>query len=101
MKHKGIEVKTIKIVWKFPWSSKYKAFVIPPFPVIFVAPHILNNLQSESPSPKSISVLEHETKHFERQKQIGWFKFGLLYLFSPKFRLEEELAATKVAMDSS
>ena len=98
MKYKGIEVKTIEFVWRLPWLSRYKAFVVPPFPIIFVAPNILNNLQSDSPSPKSISFLAHEIKHLERQKQMGWIKFGFLYLISPKFRLEEELAAIKAAM---
>jgi hypothetical protein len=44
------------------------------------------------------SILTHEIHHLERWKQVGIFKFGFLYLFNKKFRLEEELSAIKIQM---
>ncbi|MHC1716325.1 MAG: hypothetical protein AB9915_00290 [Candidatus Dojkabacteria bacterium] len=38
-------------------------------------------------------ILEHELVHYERIKKIGIFKWYLLYMFNPKFRLNEEILA--------
>jgi len=45
-----------------------------------------------------IATLEHERKHIERQQEIGLFKFGFKYFFSPKFRFQEELVAIRESM---
>ncbi len=60
---------------------------------VWVKKHILDDLLSGKPSPFWISLMEHELKHIERQKEIGKWKFWLYYKLSPKFRINEELIA--------
>lgn len=60
---------------------------------IWVKKNILDNLLSENPSPFWISLMEHEIKHIERQKEVGKWKYLLYYNLFPKFRINEELIA--------
>lgn len=55
-------------------------------------------MQTKNPNPYYIATLEHEKRHLEREKEVGFLKFGFKYLFSPKFRFQEELIADKEAM---
>lgn len=43
--------------------------------------------------PIVVSILAHESIHFERQKEMGKWKWLLRYCFSKKFRLNEEVVA--------
>jgi len=69
------------------------------YPFILIPDKIFQNLKSKSPNPNYISVLIHEETHRRRQKEIGALNFFLKYIFDSKFRLEEELIATKAAME--
>lgn len=85
----------------FPWTilplfSTYTAHAI--YPNVYVPKDIYANLLSGNPDPKNISILIHEQTHIKRQKQMGWFIWGLKYCLSGKFRFEEELAAIKESM---
>lgn len=88
-------------VKSFPWTilplfSTYTAHAI--YPTIYIPKNIHEDLLSKSPNPKNVSILIHEQTHIKRQKQIGWFLWGLKYCFSGKFRFEEELAAVRESM---
>ncbi len=97
IKYQGISVKKKPKLWElFPWLSSYTAQAV--YPNIFVSNEVFENLHQPHPNPRFIAVLEHEKKHIERQKELGVFKFGLKYLFSPKFRFQEELLAIKEGM---
>lgn len=97
MKYQGFKVKVKPFLWQFlPWFSSYTAQAI--YPYIFVSKKVFENLQSKNPNPRFIATLEHEKRHLEREKEVGFLKFGLKYLFSPKFRFQEELIADKEAM---
>lgn len=97
MEYKGITVRKKPKIWEFvPWLSSYTAQAI--YPYIFVSKEVYNDLNKPRPSHKYIAVLEHEKKHIERQKELGFIKFGIGYLLSPKFRFQEELLAIKEGM---
>lgn len=83
-------------IW--PWVSRYTAFVLTPNLGIFVSPEIYDSFSKGDSDPKILAVLEHERKHLERQKEMGSLKVFWGYLFSPKFRLNEELLAIKESM---
>jgi len=97
MEYKKIEVKKKPFAWRvLPWLYRYTAQAL--YPNIYVSPKVYENLQTKNPNPKNIAILEHEKKHIERQKEMGLFIFGVKYLFSPKFRLQEELLAIREGM---
>lgn len=96
-----MEFKGIKVIKKpsflgFIPGFSYTAQAISPF--IFVSKEVYGNLISSNPNPRFIAALEHEKKHIEREKKLGFFKFGIKYLFSSEFRFQEELLATKEGM---
>lgn len=96
-----MEYKRIKVIKKpsfcrFIPSLSYTAQAISPF--ILVTNEVYENLCSENPNPRFIAVLKHEKKHIERQEELGFFHIGIKYLFSPEFRFQEELLATKEGM---
>lgn len=80
----------------FPFIGEYTANSI--YPWILVPKDVYKNLKSPIPNPYNLALLIHEQKHYERQKKMGSFWFGIKYLFSAKFRFNEELVAVKEAM---
>ena len=97
MEYKGIVVKKKPKNWDFiPWLSSYTAQAI--YPNIFVSKEVYEDLSRSKPNHKFVAVLEHERKHIERQKELGFIKFGIGYLFSTKFRFQEEFLAIKEGM---
>ena len=97
MEYKGITVRKKPTIWGFiPWLSSYTAQAI--YPNIFVSKEVYDDLGKSKPNHKFIAVLEHEKKHIERQKELGFIKFGMGYLFSPRFRFQEELLAIREGM---
>ena len=97
MEYKGITVKKKPKIWEFiPWLSSYTAQAI--YPNIFVSKEVYEDLSRSKPNHKFVAVLEHEKKHIERQKELGFIKFGIGYLFSTKFRFQEEFLAIKEGM---
>lgn len=80
--------------WKLiPWLNKYTANAI--YPNVYLPREIYDNLKSSSPEPRNTATLIHEETHLKREKEMGPLKFGIKYLFSPKFRFNEELEAHK------
>lgn len=62
------------------------------YPFIICPGYIIN----ESNNFQYLSILEHEATHLDRAKKFGILKWYLLYIFSPKFRLKEEVIAYRV-----
>ncbi len=60
---------------------------------IYLNKAIYEDLLKDKPNNLSIAVLKHEEIHVESVKEKGVLKFGIKYIFSPKFRLHEELIA--------
>src|SRR3989339_225300 len=82
-------------LWKFLpkiISSKTAQCI---YPFIFLPKDIYDDILSKSPKPQSIAILLHEKAHLKRQKEKGIILWITLYIFSPKFRLNEELLAFK------
>src|SRR3989344_1547072 len=79
-----------------PVLGKYTGNSI--YPWIFLPEDIYENLKSPNPNSYHVALLIHEQKHYDRQKKMGWFLFGIKYLFFAKFRFNEELIAVKEAM---
>lgn len=83
--------------WKYiPWLTTFTANAI--YPNIYLPLQVYDDLLTENPKPKNVSVLIHEQTHLKRQKEMGWLVFGLKYLLFPKFRFNEELMAIKESM---
>ncbi len=88
-------VKIKPRIWEFlPWFSKYTAQAI--YPDIYFSKEAYQKLVSSD--PVYIAALIHEQEHIKRQKREGWIKWGFKYIFSGKFRFNEELEAIKASM---
>lgn len=91
-----LNVKVKKGFWNIFPFSKYTAQAI--YPNIYFTKDVYENLKSVNPNSRYIATLMHEQTHIERQKKTGWIKWGFKYIFSPKFRFNEELEAIKSSM---
>lgn len=89
-------VKVKNGFWRIFPFSKYTAQAI--YPNIYFQRNVFNNLKSREPNPLYVAALKHEQTHIKRQKEIGPFIWGLKYVFSSKFRLNEEIEALKSTM---
>ena len=89
-------VKSKNFIWNLFPFSRYTAQAI--YPNIYFTKEVFDNLKSKNPNPRYIAALKHEQTHIERQKKMGWFKWGLSYMLLPKFRFNEELEAIKSGM---
>jgi len=88
-------VKIKPRLWEFlPWLSKYTAQAI--YPNIYFSKEAYKKLVSGD--PVYIAALIHEQEHIKRQKGEGWLKWVFKYIFSGKFRFNEEIAAIKPSM---
>lgn len=65
------------------------------YPNVYLPKTIYTDVHSDKPNPYNICLVLHEQEHIKRIKREGIFKWYTKYLFSRKFRFEEELAATK------
>jgi hypothetical protein len=74
-----------------PWISNKTAQAI--YPNIYLPKFVYENLQSSNPNVWHVALLVHEQEHIKRQKKTGLLKWGFKYIFFPKFRYEEEIAA--------
>lgn len=79
-----------------PWISDQTATAL--YPNIYLPERTYRDLSSAKPDPYNISRLIHEQTHIVRIKEVGIAKFAMKYLFDPKFRIAEELIATKEGM---
>ncbi|MEK7100305.1 MAG: hypothetical protein AAB872_00675 [Patescibacteria group bacterium] len=74
-----------------PWISNKTAQAV--YPNIYLPKFVYENLQLDNPDVWHIALLIHENEHLKRQKRVGILKWGLKYIFIPRFRYEEEIAA--------
>ena len=65
------------------------------YPNIYLARSVYKSVTSNEPDPYSEAVVIHEQEHLKRMKAYGVAKWYVRYLLSRKFRLAEELAASK------
>ncbi len=79
-----------------PWISEQTATAL--YPNIYLPEKTYRDLQTANPDPYNVARLIHEQTHIARIKKTGIAKFALSYLFDPKFRISEELIATKEGM---
>lgn len=63
------------------------------YPYIIIPQSLKQKL--EYSDPESISIFEHEKFHLKRMKEFGVCKWYFKYIFSPGFRLNEEILAYK------
>lgn len=79
-------------IWNLiPWISDKTAQAI--YPNIYLPKQMIESLKSNKPDINLISCLIHEQEHIKRQKKMGIFFWGVKYIFSAKFRFEEEIFA--------
>lgn len=90
----NVRVKTG--LWNIFPFTKYTAQAI--YPNIYFTKSVYENLKSDKPNHRYIAALKHEQTHIQRQKKTGWKRWGFKYIFSPKFRFNEELEAIKSSM---
>jgi hypothetical protein len=94
MKYKGVLFIVKPWYWNYiptlAWTGASAHF-----DKIILRKDIYEDVTSKNPSPANIALLEHELKHIERQRKVGKWRFWLLYQFSSKFRINEELIADK------
>ncbi len=80
----------VKVLPLNPFNVRGYMFV--PTKTIFLRKDVFDDLRKENPSRINISILIHEEEH---RKRMGVMS-TLMYVFSPKARLDEELKAYKV-----
>jgi hypothetical protein len=91
-----LNVKPKNFIWNLFPFSRYTAQAI--YPNIYFTNNVYENLKSNKPNLSYIAALKHEQTHIERQRKMGWVKWGISYMLSPQFRFNEELEAIKSAM---
>ncbi|HKB88752.1 MAG TPA: hypothetical protein VKC53_03830 [Patescibacteria group bacterium] len=85
---KNVRVKSW--IWNIiPWTNRTAQAI---YPNIYLSKFDYDSLVS-NPSPWHIAHLTHEQEHLKRQKEFGPKKWFLKYIFVPRFRFEEEIAA--------
>lgn len=78
--------------WKLiPFLANKTAHGI--YPNVYLPKNVYYDLKSDTPNPFNIALLLHEQEHIKRQKEKGVANWLLKYIFSPKFRFEEEILA--------
>lgn len=68
------------------------------YPYIYLPEHIHNHFLKNELTFHDESIIIHETVHIHRQKKAGTALYFLKYIFSRKFRLNEELVAIREQM---
>lgn len=63
------------------------------YPNVYLSAAVYEGLHTDNPDPYHVSVLIHEEEHIQRIKRYGIFRWYARYLWSRRFRVEEELAA--------
>lgn len=90
-------VKQIPWYWRYiPFLGNEMACCI--FGEIYFPKDLYNNLVSQNPDILTLSILVHEQTHLRRQGNLGVLRWNSYYLFSKKFRLNEELVAIEKQM---
>lgn len=98
MRINGIEVSNIRKkpwwMYIFPWLWGNTGIAL--YPNFYVSSEMYRNLNSERPTPRSISVALHELEHLKRARIFGVIHYYAAYVFNRRFRFEEEIACKKV-----
>lgn len=81
------------IVELFLWVGGGTSTTI--YPYVYLSRSVYKSIHSSQPDPYKISIVLHKEEHIKRIKKIGASKWYRQYFISRKFRLEEELIATK------
>ena len=68
------------------------------YPYIYLPEHLYQRWMKRQMSVQDEGVLIHENVHIHRQKKAGIWTYEVMYLFSRKFRLHEELVAIREQM---
>lgn len=66
------------------------------YPYVFLGRSVYKDAFGPNPNPYTVGLILHEQEHLGRMKKYGVIKWYLHYVFSPKFRLHEELTAYAV-----
>lgn len=80
-----------RLVELFPWIGGGTSTTI--YPYVYMSRRVYKNIHDKNPDPYAVSVLLHEEEHIERIHRAGVRRWYGRYLYSRKFRFEEELAA--------
>lgn len=73
-------VKIKSFLWNVsPILSKYTANAI--YPNIYLPKAFYEELKTKNPDPKKVAILIHEQTHIKRQREMGWFIWGLKNMY--------------------
>lgn len=79
-------------LWKLiPFLANKTAHGV--YPNVYLPQRIYEDLKSDNPNLYNLALLFHEQEHVKRQKEQGIINWILKYVFSPKFRFNEEIIA--------
>lgn len=85
-------------IWKLmPWIFR-EGTNSAIYPNIYLAPIVWDGVTGTLINHRMMAIVKHEEEHIKRQRRYGWRKWGIMYLFSSRFRLEEELVAIRSQM---
>lgn len=90
LKLTNVRQKSWLIEW-LPGIGQNTATAI--YPYVYLPRSIYKDVHDTHPSPYNIALVLHEQEHITRAKNYGVMRWYLRYIFSPRFRFEEELAA--------
>ena len=91
------KVKKIPKWWRWmPFLQVDMAATI--YPYMYFPEDIFNDLHATDPEKHNLSIYIHEKVHLDRQVKYGFLIWNLKYIFSKKFRLEEEIEAIRAQM---
>lgn len=75
----------------FPFLRNYSGNTI--YPYIYLRKDIYEGLLEKSFFPRGLSVLKHEECHIRQHRKYGVITYRMRYLFSPRFRFQQEIEA--------
>jgi len=91
------KVRKIPKWWKcIPFLQVDMAATV--YPYMYFPEDVFNDLHALDPNKHNLSIYIHEKVHLDRQVKHGPFAWNFKYIFSKKFRLEEELEAIRTQM---
>lgn len=96
-------MKKVTIIRPVPrWCVRFRIlpenFSISLHPYIFLAEKLYKDLERDSLSVYTSSMIAHESTHIQMQSALGLWKWLFFYICSKRFCWEEELFATEAEM---
>lgn len=86
----GVIPQWVRNIWLFKEISG-----IPQKDSFLLSPKLYSDLFSDNPGVLVVGIVIHELEHIKRAREIGYWKYQLLYKVNPKFRYNEELECHK------